>query len=206
MKPMHLSTLLLIALAATASLAADEKPLSAEPGKPAPDFTLPDVHGTNWTLSAQKGKFVVLEWINLGCPFVKKHYGSGNMQALQKEYTEKGVIWFSICSSAPGKQGHFAPADWPALIAEQKAVPTAVLLDPDGKVGRLYGAKTTPHMYVINPEGMLIYAGAIDDNPSADPTTIPGARNYVREALDAAMAGEPVKMSATQPYGCSVKY
>ncbi len=205
MKP-KLPTLLCAAMLAAATLAAEDKPIKAEPGKAAPDFTLPDVHGTNWTLSAQKGKYIVLEWINVDCPFVKKHYGSGNMQALQNEYTAKGVIWLAICSSAPGKQGHYAPADWPAIMDERKAAPTAVLLDPDGKVGRLYGAKTTPHLYIINPEGILIYAGAIDDKPSTDPKTIPDARNYVREVLEAAMAGEPVKLSSTQPYGCSVKY
>ena len=205
MKP-TLPLLILAAAAAAATIRAEVAQPKAELGKPAPDFTLPDPSGTNWTLSAQKGRYVVLEWINVDCPFVKKHYGSGNMQTLQKAYTEKGVVWFAICSSAPGKQGHYAPAQWPALLEERKAKPSAVLLDPEGKVGRLYGARTTPHMYIIDPEGLLIYAGAIDNQPSPDPKTLAEARNYIREVLDAALEGKPVSPTSTQPYGCSVKY
>lgn len=175
-------------------------------GKSAPDFTLTDTHGKKHSLSDYKGKFVVLEWINHDCPFVGKHYGSGNMQKLQKKYTKKGVIWLSINSSAPGKQGHCSPEKANKLTKEKDAAPTAVLLDPDGKVGKLYGAKTTPHMFIINPEGILIYNGAIDDKPSTNVADIAKAKNYVQTALDEALAGKKVTIRATQPYGCSVKY
>jgi peroxiredoxin len=175
-------------------------------GQPAPDFTLTDTMGQSHMLSALKGKFVVLEWSNYDCPFVKKHYGTGNMQKLQKTYTEKDVVWLTINSSAPGKQGNYPPEKWNEMIKEKGSAATAVLLDPDGTIGRLYGAKTTPHMFVINPEGVLIYKGAIDDQPSFKPETVTGAKNYVAAALDAAMAGKPVETPSTQSYGCSVKY
>ena len=175
-------------------------------GQPAPDFTLMDTMGQAHTLAAHKGKFVVLEWSNYDCPFVKKHYGSGNMQRLQKTYTEKGVVWLTINSSAPGKQGNYPPEKWNEMIKEKGSAATAVLLDPDGKVGKTFGAKTTPSMFVINPEGVLIYKGAIDDKPSFKPETLEGAKNYVEAALDAAMAGKPVETPSTQSYGCSVKY
>ena len=175
-------------------------------GQPAPDFKLTDTHGNAISPTAFKGKFVVLEWSNYDCPFVKKHYGSGNMQRLQKTYTEKGVIWLTINSSASGKQGNYPPEKWNEMIKEKGVAATAVLLDPDGKVGKLFGAKTTPHMFVINPEGVLIYKGAIDDQPSFNPETLKGAKNYVEAALDASMAGKAVETPSTQSYGCSVKY
>ncbi|HOW97610.1 MAG TPA: thioredoxin family protein [Kiritimatiellia bacterium] len=176
------------------------------PDGAAPDFTLPGIDGVPHSLSSARGKYVVLEWFNYDCPFVRKHYGGGNMQALQKKYTEAGAVWFSICSSAPGKQGHY-PAEKMAELAKQRNVAsTAVLLDPDGRVGRLYGAKTTPHIFIIDPEGKLIYQGAVDSVPSADPADITSAVNYVRAALDAALAGQPVEKKVTAPYGCSVKY
>jgi peroxiredoxin len=175
-------------------------------GQPAPDFSLTDTVGHAHTLSGYKGKFVVLEWSNYDCPFVKKHYGTGNMQRLQKLYTEKGVIWLTINSSAPGKQGNYPPEKWNEMIKEKDSAATAVLLDPDGKAGKMYGAKTTPHMFVINPEGMLIYSGAIDDQPSFDPETVKAAKNYVEMALEAAMVEKPVEVPSTQSYGCSVKY
>lgn len=175
-------------------------------GQPAPDFTLTDTMGNAHTLSALKGKYVVLEWTNYDCPFVKKHYGTGNMQKLQKTYTEKGIVWLSINSSAPGKQGNYPPEKWNEMIKEKGSAATAVLLDPDGKIGKRFGAKTTPHMFVINPEGMLIYKGAIDDQPTFEPETVKGAKNYVEETLDSAMAGKPVAIPETQSYGCSVKY
>lgn len=175
-------------------------------GQPAPGFSLPDTHGNVHALSDFKGKTVVLEWTNYDCPFVKKHYNTGNMQSLQKTYTDKGVVWLSINSSAPGKQGNYPAADWNRMIDEKDAAPTAVLLDPDGKVGRLYGARTTPHVFVIAPDGSLVYEGAIDDNRSWDPKTVEGAENYVRQALEAVMAGKPVPTATTAPYGCSVKY
>ena len=179
---------------------------AADVGKLAPGFTLKDVEGKAHSLSDFKSKIVVLEWINLGCPFVKKHYGSQNMQGLQKQYTDKRVVWLSVCSSAPGKQGNFAPETWRRMITEQGSRATAVLLDTDGKMGRAYGAKTTPHMFVIGADGSLKYAGAIDDNRSWDPKTIKGAHNYVAAALDALLAGKPVAVATTTSYGCSVKY
>jgi peroxiredoxin len=192
---------ILLALGTTAALAGP-----AMPGKPAPEFTLTDTTGTAHSLSDFEGKYVVLEWTNYDCPFVRKHYGSGNMQKLQKEYTGKGAVWLSICSSAPGKQGHYAPEQWGKLIADREAKPTAVLLDADGKVGRAYGAKTTPHVFVIGPDGVVLYAGAIDSVRSANPADIADAENYVRSALDAVMADKPVSTPSTAPYGCSVKY
>ncbi|MFQ5822931.1 MAG: thioredoxin family protein [bacterium] len=175
-------------------------------GKPAPDFTLTDSNGKKHSLSDYQGKFVVLEWFNPDCPFVKKHYGSGNMQKLQKKYTKKDVIWLIINSSAPGKQGHCPPDKANKIIKEENAAPTAFLLDHDGKVGKLYGAITTPHMYIINPKGVLVYNGAIDDKPSTKREDIAKAKNYVQLALDEAMAGKKVLIKVTQPYGCTVKY
>lgn len=175
-------------------------------GKAAPAFTLNDINGKSVSLSDYKGKYVVLEWINHGCPFVKKHYETGNMQALQTELTGKEVVWLSIASSAKGKEGYLTSAEWQKEVASQKSAETAVLLDEKGKVGKKYGAKTTPHMYVVNPEGNLIYMGAIDDKPSYDKADVKGAKNYVRSAVDEAMAGKAVSTAETKPYGCSVKY
>jgi peroxiredoxin len=175
-------------------------------GKPAPTFSLTDSNGKSHSLASLKGKYVVLEWVNYDCPFVKKHYDSGNMQKLQKEFTAKGVVWLSINSSAPGKQGNFPTDKINTLMKEKDAHPDAYLLDSSGEIGKLYGAKTTPHMYIVNPEGTLIYNGAIDDKPSANPADVAAAKNYVRATLDEAMAGKAVTTSATQPYGCSVKY
>ncbi len=175
-------------------------------GDAAPDFTLSDVDGKTQSLSAYKGNYVVLEWFNFDCPFVKKHYDGGNMQTLQKEASAKGVVWLSINSSASGKEGNYSAADTKKMVAERGASPSAVMLDSDGAVGKLYGAKTTPHMYIINPEGDLIYQGAIDSKASADAADIASSKNYVRAALDEAMAGEPVTDATTKSYGCSVKY
>ena len=173
---------------------------------PAPDFSLTDANGQTQSLAAYKGKYVVLEWFNPECPFVRKHYGTGNMQALQKEMTGKGVVWLSIDSSAPGKQGHLTPEQALAFQKEENNSATAILLDSGGVVGRLYGAKTTPSLFVINPEGAVIYAGAIDDKRSTDPDDVKTAVNYVRQALNESMAGKPVSVAQTQSYGCSVKY
>jgi len=175
-------------------------------GKAAPDFALPDVDGKTVRLSEFKGKIVVLEWFNLGCPFVRKHYDSGAMQKLQSDVTGQGGVWLSICSSAPGKQGHYAAAEMKAATAREKAASTAVLLDPQGEVGRLYGAKTTPHMFVIAQDGVLVYDGAIDNIKSTDVADVPKAENYVRAAVDQTRAGKPVAKPTTPPYGCSVKY
>ena len=171
----------------------------------APDFTLKDSNGKEHTLSGFKGKYVVLEWVNYGCPFVVRQYGLGAMQKTQKEMTDKGVIWLAINSSAPGKQGYWEGAALNEEIAKQKAAHTAYLLDTDGKVGKLYGAKTTPHMYVISPEGKTIYQGAIDDNPTAD-SALPLGKNYVTAAIEESLAGKTIAANNTPPYGCGVKY
>jgi peroxiredoxin len=177
-----------------------------EVGKPPPDFTLTDLSGMKHELSDLKGKFVVLEWVNFGCPFVRKHYGSKNMQKLQKEFVDKGIVWLSICSSAPGKQGNETPDTAKSSFSRFGSAATAYLVDEDGKVGRLYNAKATPEMFVINPEGVLIYAGAIDDKRTPDPSTVAGANNYVKAALNEATSGKTVSVPSTKPYGCSVKY
>ena len=174
--------------------------------EPAPEFTHDDTNGQPHDLKDLRGKYVVLEWFNPECPFVRKHYGSGNMQQTQKDATARGVVWLSIDSSAPGKQGSVTPEQANAFMQEQKAAPTAVLLDADGSLGKTYGAKTTPHLFVINPEGVVIYNGAIDDKPSTDQADVAGAKNLVKAALDEAMSGKPVTTASTQPYGCSVKY
>jgi len=190
------------------SIAAAFTPLHAAPevGKPAPAFTLKDCTGKDVSLSDFKGKVVVLEWVNHGCPFVKKHYGAGNMQALQKDAVAKGAVWLSVCSSAPGKQGHMAPNEANKKCGEVGSAATAYLIDETGETGKAYNAKTTPEMFVINPEGILVYMGAIDSDPSPDPAAIKGAKNYVAAALDETLAGKPVSNPSTKPYGCSVKY
>lgn len=178
----------------------------AKVGSDAPAFTLKDTTGKTHSLSDFKGKFVVLEWFNEGCPFVQKHYSSGNMQKLQKEYTGKDVVWLSINSSAPGEQGHVTPESASKTIKDWKMDATKLLLDHDGKVGKMYGAKTTPHMFVINKEGKLIYQGAIDSKATPNTTDIASSANYVKVALDNSMAGKPVATTSTKPYGCAVKY
>ena len=174
-------------------------------GHAAPDFSLMSAEGAKHSLSEFKGKYVVLEWVNYDCPFVKKQYGAGDMQKLQEKYGDKGVVWLSICSSAPGKQGNFEGAVLTDRIKSESSNATAYLIDTDGTVGRMYGAKTTPHMFVVNPEGMLIYSGAIDDKPSTNISDRP-SMNYVAQALDAAMAGKEIAVKATSSYGCGVKY
>ena len=175
-------------------------------GNPAPAFTLTDANGKAHSLEDYAGKWVVLEWVNYDCPFVKKHYNSGNMQSLQRDYTGKGVVWLSVNSSAVGKQGNFAPAEIASRSTQHKAAFSAYLLDPTGAAGKAYGARTTPHMYIVDPKGNLVYAGGIDDRPTTDVADIDGARNHVRAALDEAMAGKPVSVATSTPYGCSVKY
>ena len=180
--------------------------MAARVGEKAPDFTATDSNGAQHTLLQYAGKYVVLEWHNNGCPYVRKQYNSGNMQKLQKEWTARGVIWLTVISSAPGMQGYVTASEENAYIKQMNAAPTAALLDPAGKLGHLYDAKTSPHMFVIDPSGKLIYDGAIDDKPTPDLADVPGARNYVTEALTAAMAGKPVSVQTSRPYGCSVKY
>jgi peroxiredoxin len=175
-------------------------------GQPAPDFTAVDSHGVTHSLSDYRGQIVILEWTNHQCPFVGKHYNTGNMQALQHYARESGVTWLSVISSAPGTQGHVSGPEAEALTAQRKASPTAVLLDPQGVVGRLYEARTTPHMYIIDAAGTLMYMGGIDDKPSTRAADVKTATNYVRIALDEVRSAKPVSMPVTRPYGCSVKY
>lgn len=179
---------------------------AARVGEPAPDFTATDSNGQAHHLSDYRGKFVVLEWTNRGCPYTKKHYDSGNMQRLQQEWTAKGVIWLTVLSSASGKQGYMTAVEENAYLKQENAHPTAALLDPTGALGHLYDAKTSPQMFVINPQGALIYDGAIDDRPTTDVADIQGAKNYLTLALEEATAGKSVSRPVTRPYGCSVKY
>jgi peroxiredoxin len=175
-------------------------------GQPAPDFSLTDVNGKAVKLSDFKGKHVVLEWTNPGCPFVVKHYGSNNMQSLQKDATGKGVVWLSVNSTNTKHEDYLAPAKLNAKMGEWKAAPSHLLMDETGKVGQSYEAKTTPHMYVIDPKGTLVFAGGIDDKRSANQADVKTAKNFVRAALDETLAGKPVSVSTATPYGCSVKY
>ncbi len=172
----------------------------------APAFSLTGNDGKTHALKADKGKWVVLEWLNHGCPFVRKHYDGKNMQALQSKYTGKGVVWYSVISSAKGKQGHSTAEEANADIKKYEAKATAVLFDADGAVGKAYGAETTPHLFVINPEGKIVYMGGIDNKATSEISDIKGATNYVAAALDSGLAGTPVKVAAAKPYGCSIKY
>ncbi|RMF16063.1 MAG: thioredoxin family protein [Alphaproteobacteria bacterium] len=177
------------------------------PGAPAPDFKARDIDGKEVDLAALRGRIVILEWTNHECPYTRKHYETGNMQRLQREMTEEhDAVWISIVSSAPGLQGYVTPAQARRLTAERGAYPSHVILDPEGRIGRLYHARTTPHMFVIAPDGTLAYMGAIDDRPTADHADVKGAHNYVREAVAAILAGQPVPHPSTRPYGCTVKY
>ena len=172
----------------------------------APQFRLTDAGGKEHALADYRGKYVVLEWVNFDCPFVHKHYGSGNMQRLQKKYRDKGVVWLSISSSAPGRQGYFEGDALRQRIAKEKAQPTVYLIDGDGRVGMMFGAKATPTMCIINPDGLLIYEGGIDNTPSTDVADIATATNYVEQGLDEALAGKPLAVTSSRSYGCSVKY
>jgi peroxiredoxin len=202
MNKLALVACLAVAVVVSGRLAAAQ----AVVGQQAPAFTLVDSNGQTRSLGDFKGKTVVLEWWNYECPFVGKHYGSGNMQKLQKQWTDKGVVWLTVNSSAAGKQGHVDGAQANQLMKEKGGAPTAVLLDPDGTMGRAYGAKTTPHMFVIDAKGRVVYAGGIDDKPSTDVADIATATNYVEAALEEVTAGRPVAVATSRPYGCSVKY
>jgi len=180
--------------------------LAGRVGEPAPDFAGSDSNGKAHKLSDYRGKVVVLEWHNQGCPYTKKHYDTGNMQKLQKDWTAKGVVWLTIISSAPGEQGYVTAEQENAYLKKTNSTPTAALLDPSGAIGHLYGAKTTPHMYVISPNGRLVYEGAIDSKSTADAADIAGATNWVQAALTEVAAGKQVATPVTRPYGCSVKY
>ena len=197
------SWIILLTLFTTFSMAVNAR---VRVNQPAPDVTAVDSNGKHHRLSDFKGKTVVLEWTNHDCPYVRKHYDSGNMQALQKTATGKGIVWLSIISSAPGKQGHVSGAEANRLTSSRNAAPTAVLLDESGEIGRLYGAKTTPHMYIIDAGGKLVYMGCIDSIPSTDTNDIARATNYVDVALKALSSGQPIEDAVTRAYGCSVKY
>lgn len=179
-------------------------------GGPAPAFTAVDTRGGSHSLAGYRGKWVVLEWFNHDCPYTKKHYarvnGTGNTQAMQQEYTRRGVVWLSIVSSAPGNQGFTSAAEADRLTREKGAAPTAVIRDTAGVLGRLYGARNTPQFAIIDPSGTLRYAGAIDNRRTSSVKDIPGATNYARAALDAGLSGRPIAVAQTQPYGCDVKY
>jgi len=187
-------------------LAASAATAAPEVGKPAPDFTGTDTAGKTWALAELKGKPVILEWTNHDCPYVVKHYESGNMQALQREATDAGYVWLSVISSAPGKQGHVSGKRADELTETREAAPTSVLLDAEGTIGKAYGARTTPHMFVIDEAGTLVYMGGIDDKPTTRLADVEGAENYVRLAMADLAAGQPVGKAVTRPYGCSVKY
>jgi len=200
----------LVALAAGAFLAVDRAAAvgaaAVKPGAPAPAFTAPDISGRMVNLGQYAGQIVILEWTNDGCPFVQKHYDSANMQTLQRRYTQEGVIWLTIASSAPGEEGYVTPAAAKADLARWQAAPTDYLLDPDGVVGHLYDARATPHMVVIDRGGRIAYMGAIDDTPSTRLADVRTARNYLVAALDEIAAGRTVSVAATRAYGCSIKY
>lgn len=189
-----------------ALLAAGAVHAAATVGQPAPDFTLKDASGKTVKLSDFKGKHVVLEWTNPGCPFVRKHYNSGNMPATQKEAMDKGVVWLAINSTEKGSSDYLEGPKLVSWLKEQKSTPSATLMDEEGTAGKAYGARTTPHMYIVNPQGRLVYAGGIDSIPSARADDIPKATNYVKQGLNETLAGKPVSAATTQPYGCSIKY
>ena len=199
---MKITLAVLTSLIATAAFALEPPAV----GSAAPDFSLPDAKGGTHSLSQYKGKYVVLEWFNPECPFVKKHYGSDNMQKLQGEYTGKGVVWLTIDSKAPGTEGNITPEQAQKIMAQWKTKQTALLLDPESKVAKLYGAKNTPNMVVISPEGKSVYEGAIDSKASPNPADIPSSTNYVKAALDESLGGKAVSNAQTKPYGCHITY
>lgn len=202
---MKMRSLLLTSVVLGAAVLAYGASSKVEVGASAPTFDVLDSTGKTVKLEDYRGKYVVLEWSNFGCPYVQKHYNSGNMQALQKKYTQKGVVWLTIFSSGEGQQGYYQPAELTKLGA-QKKMSSKLIPDPDGTLGKLYGAKNTPTMFVINPEGSIVYMGGIDDHATPDPADIPASKNYVATALDEALAGKPITTSKSRPYGCAVHY
>ncbi len=195
-----------VLMAAMVALTFVSAAFAAQVGSAAPDFHGTDSNGKTQSLDQYRGKYVVLEWHNHDCPYTVKHYESGNMQSLQKQWTAKGVVWLTVISSAPGTQGYMSAAQENAFLSKSGAKPTAVILDPTGAIGHLYDARTTPNMFVIDPNGKLIYAGAIDDHPTTEVSDIRVSKNYVSAALTEAMSGQTVETAYTRPYGCSVKY
>ena len=197
----------LLTTAAVAALSAATRSYAAPAvGQPAPDFTLTDTLGKTVHLSDYRGKLVVLEWVNPGCPYVRKHYSSANMQGTQKETTAQGVVWLSINSTEKASYDYLAPPQLARWMVDQKAAPTLTLMDEEGKVGQAYGARTTPHMYIISPQGTLVYAGGIDSIASSRPEDVKSAVNYVKQGVSQALAGQPLSNATTRPYGCSIKY
>jgi peroxiredoxin len=192
--------------AATLALALTNAAAQAVVGQPAPAFTVNDASGKPVSLADFKGRHVVLEWVNPGCPYVVKHYGSGNMQGTQKDATAKGVVWLSVNSTAADHGDYRSPAAMSQWMGQQQAAATHTLMDSEGRVGRAYGARTTPHLYIVDPKGLLVYAGGIDNRPTANPADIAGATNHVKVALGEALAGKPLSQPTTRPYGCSIKY
>jgi peroxiredoxin len=203
---MKKKTWILSLVLAAGSAAALQASAQAVVGQPAPAFTAVDAAGKPHSLAEFKGKHVVLEWVNPGCPYVQKHYNSGNMPATQKLAASKGVTWLAISSTAKDASDYRTPADLAAWIKGKEGAPAATLIDADGKIGRAYGARTTPHMYLVDPQGMLVYAGAIDSKPTANPADIASATNYVSQAIGEVLAGKAVSQPVTRAYGCSIKY
>lgn len=199
-------SLMTIAAAAFAVLFAGVAAAAPEVGKPAPAFSGTDSSGNTWSLESLQGTPVILEWTNDHCPYVVKHYDSGNMQALQREAAEAGYVWLSVISSAPGKQGNVSGEQANALTVSRDAAPAAVLIDSNGSIGKAFGARTTPHMFVIDEAGTLVYMGGIDDKPTTDQADVAGAENYVRLAMADRADGKPIQQPVTRPYGCSIKY
>ena len=198
---------LISALAASAALWANTPALATvSVGQAAPAFSVTDTSGKTVSLADFKGKHVVLEWVNPGCPYVQKHYNSANMPGTQKDATAQGVVWLAVNSTHTGASDYMAPAQLAGWMKDKGGAPTATLMDADGKVGRAYGARTTPHMYLIDPQGKLVYAGAIDSKASSNPADIKTATNYVKQAVGESLAGKPVSTAVTRAYGCSVKY
>ena len=206
MKKLTILFSFIIAAFVMVNAAAESGSDGAVVGERAPDFSVVDAHGNTHSLSDYEGQYVILEWLNHGCPFVRKHYDGNNMQELQKRYTDKDVVWLSVVSSAPGTQGFMEPDETIETADEKGAAPTAILLDVDGTMGRAYDARVTPQMYIINPEGILEYNGAIDDRPTARLRDLEGAHNYVEAAMASLLNGEPVEVTTNTPYGCTVKY
>jgi len=204
---MRLKTFVTRTLPALAAIGLTAPAVAApEIGAPAPAFSGVDTDGKTWSLDALEGQPVILEWTNHDCPYVQKHYETGNMQALQREAVADGFVWLSVISSAPGKQGHVTAKQAAELTESRDAAPSAVLLDTDGAIGRAYGARTTPHMYIIDASGTLVFMGGIDDRRTTDPADVEGAENYVRLAMNELASGDAVSQPVTRPYGCSIKY
>ncbi len=201
-----LFSLIFVAFAAINLTGEKKESFDAPVGEPAPDFEVVDAQGNMHSLSDYEGKYVILEWLNRGCPYIQKHYNGNNMQRLQKKFTDQGVVWLSVISSAQGKQGYMEPAEVQQYVEEQGASPTAVLLDTDGTMGQAYDARVTPHMFIIDPDGLVRYNGAIDDKPTPRMSSLDDANNYIEAAMNNLMNGEEVEVKSNTPYGCGVKY